>query len=147
MVLIIGIKAFWYTNVIMYYVCNLACLKLFNGYTYCGSSASYGIVYFLIVRKHWNWKKQNVTLVYRMSLLWKKLVYYKTLSDSNWRENNYYHSFLLFNKICVWGGEGTKFVLNNKYDQLLSFLRYNCYLRVNCTVLFKLFTWYLSILF
>ena len=32
-------------------------------------------------------------------------------------------------------------VLNNIYDQLLSFLRYNCYLRVNCTVLFKLFTW------
>jgi hypothetical protein len=31
-------------------------------------------------------------------------------------------------------------VLNNKYDQLLSFLRYNCYLRVNCTLLFKLST-------
>ena len=31
-------------------------------------------------------------------------------------------------------------VLINKYDQLLSFLRYNVYLRVNCTVHFKLFT-------
>ena len=31
-------------------------------------------------------------------------------------------------------------VLNNKYAQLLSFLRYNFYLRVNCTVFFKLFT-------
>ena len=43
-------------------------------------------------------------------------------------------------KYCVWGGEGTNIVLNKKYDQFSSFLRYNCYLRVNCIVLFKLFT-------
>ena len=43
-------------------------------------------------------------------------------------------------KFCVWGGEGTKFSLNNKYDQLLSFLRQNCYFKVKCTLLIKLFT-------
>ena len=46
------------------------------------------------------------------------------LSDSNWRENDWH-------------------VLNNKYDQSLSFffLYQNCYLKVKCTVLFSLFTW------
>ena len=34
------------------------------------------------------------------------------------------------------------FVLNNKYDKLSSFLHWNCYLKVICTVLFKLFTLY-----
>ena len=43
-------------------------------------------------------------------------------------------------KFCVLGGEEQNFILNNKYDQLLSFLRYNFYLRVNCKVLLKLFT-------
>ena len=32
-------------------------------------------------------------------------------------------------------------VLNNKYDQLLFSLQYNFYLRVNWTVLIKLFAW------
>ena len=30
-------------------------------------------------------------------------------------------------------GREQNFVLNNKYDQLLSFLHYNCYMKVNCT--------------
>ena len=47
------------------------------------------------------------------------------------------HAFIQ-TKFCVWGEEEKK--MNNKYDQLLSFLLYNCYLRVNCTVLFKLIT-------
>ena len=37
------------------------------------------------------------------------------------------------NFVCGVGRE-QNFVLNNKYDQLLPFLRYNCYLRVNCTL-------------
>ena len=45
------------------------------------------------------------------------------------------------NKFCVWCEEEQNLVLNNKNDQLLSlFLCYDCYLRMNCTVLYKLLT-------
>ena len=64
------------------------------------------------------------------------IVYYKS---SNWRENDYNWACFYSNKILCVGWE-QNFVFNNKCDQLLSFLLYNCYLRVNCIVLFKLFT-------
>ena len=43
------------------------------------------------------------------------------------------------NFMCGLGRE-QDFVLNNKYDQLFSVLGCNYFLRLNCTLLFKLFT-------
>ena len=52
---------------------------------------------------------------------------------------------ILFKQMGTSVGWEQNLVMNNEFDQLfdqlLSFLHYNCYLRVNCTVLFKLFIW------
>jgi len=44
-------------------------------------------------------------------------------------------------KCCVWGGEETKFYFELQIWPIIILLLYNCYLRMNCIVLFKLFTW------
>ena len=55
-----------------------------------------------------------------------KIVYYKSLSDSNWRENDYNEAYFYSNKsLCVGCGLHTlwreqNFALNNKHDQSLS---------------------------
>ena len=41
------------------------------------------------------------------------------------------HAFIL-TKFCVWDGVGMDFVLNNKYDQLLSFNTLNWHFKMNC---------------
>ena len=53
---------------------------------------------------------------------YNKIVYYKSLSDSNWNENDYTWAFFIQTKFCFWGaGREQNIVMNNKYDQLLSF--------------------------
>ena len=68
------------------------------------------------------------------------IVYYKSLSDSNWHgiDYNWAHFYKI---LCVeWEGNKVLFWMTNMTNYYL-FLRYNCYLRMHYKVLFKLFTW------
>ena len=57
-------------------------------------------------------------------LLYVVLVYYKSLSDSNGRENDYNWACFYLNTILFVGWVGTNIVLNNKYDQFNYYLFY-----------------------
>ena len=50
--------------------------------------------------------KNNVWFIVYHNL---NIVYYKSLWNSNWCENDFYDHGFIQTKFCVWSGEGTKF--------------------------------------
>ena len=72
-----------------------------------------------------------------------RIVYYKSLSDCNWREKDYNWAYLYSNKIlCLgWGGNKILFWITNMTNYYLFYVIIAIWeWIVHCTVLFKLFT-------